>query len=133
MREQASTPQGWACSMACTHVVGIQAAGDDDLLFEIRGSRPVPRFTAAARNAFDWRIDQHCLDLGAERLLVRLLGGKRLPDANAARLGRAMKLRYVEPGVEHDPGYGLWRFIDEHPDLPHARRDLLTDHSRASM
>ena len=48
MREQASTPQGWACSMASAHVVGIQAAGDDDLQVEVRGLAPIPGFTGAA-------------------------------------------------------------------------------------
>ncbi len=112
-------------------VVGIQAAGDDDLRFEVRDLAPIPGFTGAARDAVAGRIDQQRLDVLRHRLDFQV-GRNRSPDA--ARLAAseaAMKLGDVKPCIENDLGDGPRRFIHEHAHLPDVGRNLRADHGGA--
>ena len=134
MREQASTPQGWACSMAVADIVGIQAAGDDDLLVEMRGLASSPRSCRCRRRCRPTGVvDEQRLDvLGALPSDPRA-GGIACQIRTPRGFEMPVKLRDIQPGVEHDLRDGFRRFVHEHAHLPHVRRDLFADHGRAGV
>ena len=61
MREQASTPHGWACSMAVRTLSASRPPAMMIFCSRFGASRPVPCLAAAARDAVGRRIDQHRL------------------------------------------------------------------------
>ena len=126
MREQESTPQGWASEMARAHVGGIKAAGHDDAVAGVAGQSPIEGVSGAAVEFGRGAVEQE--GFGGAIVQVRKIevrgDARRFPDGDGGGVsgGRfvAVELGHVEGGKARDFGDARRGFVDENADAADA-------------